>query len=722
MLRPSQPLGSPAPSPDSSGGRISSFLPALLLVALAAIAYSNSFKGPLVLDDLPSIRDNLTIRHWSTAVTTPVESTTHGRPILNLSFALNYALGGASVEGYHLVNLAIHLMAGIVLFGVLRRTFLGLAESRAALLAFFSTTIWLLHPLDTSAVTYIVQRSESLMGLFYLLTLYFFIRYAEHGSGDPGKRRSIPFGWLCAGSCLLGMATKEVMVSAPLLVLLYDRTFVSGSFREALNRHWKMFGALAATWTVLICLVVSTHGRGGTAGLGAGVSAWQYALTQAHAVARYLRLSFYPNHLVFYYGRGLVADPLGVIPQALFIVMLLGFTVWALRKAPAAGFLAAAFFLILAPSSSFVPVVTETVAEHRMYLALIPVVVLLVSSLHRLFGTRAFVLFAIIGAALGAVTHARNAVYQTSLGLWQDTVASDPDNPWAHNNLGCEWDDVPGRKADAIAQFQEALRLKPDHAEAQYNLASDIGAMPGRMGEAIAHYEEAIRLNPGFFRAHNNLGSLLLAIPGRFDDAVHHFQEALRLDGDYAEAHYNLGNAWSLVPAREGDAIREYREALRLKPDYAEAHNNLGKALASQPDQLGEAVHQFQEALRFDSGNAEAHYNLGSVWSGIPERSGDAAAQFLEALRLRPDYADARVNLGNLYATTPGRLADAISEYRQALRLNPDDAEGNFDLALALLRSPGNESEARDHLRVFLKHYPDNERALGILRGLAPEP
>ena len=697
-------------------------LPALLLVALAVAAYSNSFTGPLVLDDLPSIRDNLTIRHWSTAVTTPVESTTHGRPVLNLSFALNYALSGASVESYHLVNLAIHVMAGLVLFGVLRRTFLGFAESSATSLAFFSALIWTLHPLDTSAVTYIVQRSESLMGLFYLLTLYFFILHSGHGRGNGGGRHPRLYGCLCVGSCLLGMATKEVMVSAPLLVLLYDRTFVSGNFREAFNRHRCLFAALAATWLVLICLVVSTHGRGGTAGLGAGVSAWQYALTQAHAIVRYLRLSFYPHHLVFYYGRGLVADPLKVLPQALFIVILLGFTAWALRRAPAAGFLAAGFFLILAPSSSFVPVTTETMAEHRMYLALIPVVVLLVYGLHRLFGNKAFVLFAIIGAALGAVTYARNAVYQTSLSLWRDTVANDPDNPWAHNNLGCEWNDVPGRKADAIAQFEETLRLKPDHAEAHYNLASDISAMPGRLDEAIAHYEAAIRLNPGFFQAHNNLGSLLLGTPGRFDDAVHHFQEALRLRADYAEAHYNLGNAWSMVPAREGDAIVEYREALHLRPDYAEAHNNLGKALASQPDNLGEAAHQFQEAIRIDPGNAEAHYNLGSVWSGMPDRAGDAVAQFLEALRLRPDYADARVNLGNLYATTPGRLADAIAEYREALRLHPDDAEGNFDLALALLKSPGNENEAGDHLRVFLKHFPDNERALGILRGLATKP
>jgi len=708
-------------SKTDSGWPTRLWLP-LLLVALPAAAYSNALVGPFVLDDLPSIRDNLSLRAWPTALVTPLTSTTHGRPFLNLSFALNYHLSGDSVGSYHLVNLTIHILAGLVLFGVLRRTLRPFAGTAAATVAFFGALLWALHPLDTAAVTYVVQRAESLMGLFYLGTLYCFIRYVDPGDGASPARAPRRWAMLCIVSCGLGMATKEVMVSAPLVVLLYDRTFVSGSFRESLRRHRGLLLSLAATWSVLIALVISSAGRGGTAGFGTRVSPWDYALTQTHAVGHYLRLVVYPSPLVFYYGPSLTADPAQILPGALLIAALLAFTAWALGKAPVAGFLAAAFFLILAPSSSFMPVATETVAEHRMYLALIPLVAGVVCGLYRRFGAPIFAFFILIGVALGATTYARNEAYRTSLGLWQNTVAHDPSNPWARNNLGCEWDGVPGKTAAAVAQFEEALKLKPDQAEANYNLANDLRLMPGRTDEAIAHYEAALRAKPAFPAAHNNLGSLLIGVPGRFEDAVAHYQEALRLWPNYAEAHYDLGNAWAMIPARGSDAVREYQEALRLKPDYASAHNNLGKMLANDPDRTAEAVDQFQAAIRLDPNNAEAHYNLGSVWSEVPGRAAEAAGQFADALRLRPNYPEAHVNLGNLHARMPGQMDAAIAQYRAALALRPGDPEGNFNLALALLKSPGHAAEARVHLQSFLKSFPGDQRALQILNDLPPDP
>jgi len=157
--------------------------------------------------------------------------TSSGRPLVNLSFAVNFALTGNAVRSYHVLNLCVHSLAGLTLFGILRRTLEALGiGSRSSLLALGISLIWTLHPLQTEAVTYIVQRAESMMGVFYLQTLYWFIRYA----GAPGRRQ---YGVLSFLACLLGMATKEVMVSAPLMVLLYDRAFVSGSFRESWRRH-----------------------------------------------------------------------------------------------------------------------------------------------------------------------------------------------------------------------------------------------------------------------------------------------------------------------------------------------------------------------------------------------------------------------------------------------------------------------------------------------------
>ncbi|MGA3007651.1 MAG: hypothetical protein ABSE59_07150, partial [Opitutaceae bacterium] len=242
------------------------------IVALAALAvYLNSFSGPFILDDAWSITTNPSIHRFGTAFSPPPDKGVGGRPLLNLTFAVNYALSGLSVGSYHVFNLLIHALAGLTLFGIVRRTLLEpptptsdhsivqqpIFRKDATWLALAVAVIWMVHPLQTEAVTYISQRAESLMGLFYLLTLYCFVRSAERRSREPrvqsqepdpsvagiGSQRSTlssrlgssasgicPLSsalWLLASvvSCLLGMMSKEVIVTAPVMVFLYDRTF-----------------------------------------------------------------------------------------------------------------------------------------------------------------------------------------------------------------------------------------------------------------------------------------------------------------------------------------------------------------------------------------------------------------------------------------------------------------------------------------------------------------
>ncbi len=284
------------------GGRRGILRASGLLATVIVVAYSNSFSGPFVYDDVNSIaQGNPTLFHlwpiWP-VLNPPDGLTVSGRPLLNLSFAVNYALGGTKVWGYHALNLVIHVLAGLTLFGLVRRTLLlprlrGQFGATALPLALVAAALWALHPLQTEAVTYVVQRAESMMGLFYLLTMYAFVR---------GLESPAPARWYAAsiGSCLLGMASKEVMVSAPVMVLLFDRTFGSGSFREAFRQRRRFYLALAATWLWLGCLVMSTGGnRSGSVGFNVGVSWWAYILTQFVAVTRYLRLSFWPHPLVF---------------------------------------------------------------------------------------------------------------------------------------------------------------------------------------------------------------------------------------------------------------------------------------------------------------------------------------------------------------------------------------------------------------------------------------
>jgi tetratricopeptide (TPR) repeat protein len=528
-------------------------------------------------------------------------------------------------------------------------------------LAFFVALLWTVHPLQTECVTYVIQRAESLMGLFYLLTLYCFVRSTEYRrqetgvrSQDIGDLRSeggsvtssalqsfsfSAFRWRLASAlcCLLGAACKEVMVSAPLMVLLYDRTFVAGSFRAAWRQRRKYYFTLAGTWLLLGYLVIATGGRGTSAGFGLKVPWWSYALTQFRAIVRYLRLSFWPHPLVFYYGTTLATRPAEIIPYALIVLLLAIGTVFALWRRPAIGFLGCWFFAILAPSSSIVPVVTETMSEHRMYLALAPVIVLVVLGLYSWLGRRSIVIFPVLALGLGGMTVQRNNNYKSEVALWSDTVAKWPDNPHAFYNLGYAFERTPGRSSEAIVAYQTAVRIDPDIPE-----------------------------------AHNNLGTLLLKIPGRLTDAIAQFQAALRAKPDYEEAHYNLANALSAIPNRLPEAIAQYEAALRIDPNSAPAHYNYGTALLKIPGRLADAMTQFQMALRIDPDSVEAHNNLGNALFNLPGRMPDAIAQYEAALRIRPDSVETHYNLANALLKTPGRLPDAITQLKITLQLKPD--------------------------------------------------
>jgi tetratricopeptide (TPR) repeat protein len=583
----------PKPHPPANLWQIS--LAAAGISAAALAAYHNTFSVPLLYDDNQAILNNQTIRHLGSAFSPPGRAAVFGRPLLNVSLAINYSLGGTAVWGYHALNLAIHILAALTLFGIIRRTCRLREEAPETAIAFSAAILWTLHPLQTGAVTYIVQRAESLMGLYYLLTLYGFIRGAQ-----TGDRYRWPWFALSIASCLFGMATKEVMATAPLIVLLYDRTFVAGSMREAFRRRWSYYALLAATWLLLGFLVVSAYGRGGAGAKETAAVWWRYALTQLPAIAHYLRLCFWPYPLIFDYGTAVVAPSLRLLPYGLIVVALMVATLWALIKRPAVGFLGACFFAILAPTSSFVPVAGETMADYRMYLPSIPVIVLVVLAIYRYLPRAALPVCLALAACLGLATVQRNRDYTSEEAIWSDVVAKLPGNYRAHANLGNALSRIPGRLPDAIAQFEAALQIDPDFANAHNNLGLALATVPERIPEAIAHYEAALRIKPDYPEAHNNLGAALAGIPGRLPDAIAQFEAALAINADYADAHNNLGAMLAGEPGRLPEAITHFEAAVRIDPNLAQAHLNLGNALQEEGGHEAEARAQFDAARRLN--------------------------------------------------------------------------------------------------------------------------
>ncbi len=652
---------------------------AAALIALAALAaYHNSLRVPFLFDDGPATLDNASIRTlwpvWG-ALSPPAGTTVAGRPVANLTLAVNYALGGSDVWGYHALNLLFHILAGLALFGVVRRTLgrpvLGGRLGGDALpLALAAALLWTLHPLQTEAVTYVVQRVESLTGLFYLLTFYCFVRSAESAR---------PLRWQACTviACLLGMGTKEVMVTAPLLVLLYDRAFVAGTLLKAWQQRRGLYLWLAATWLPLTLLEAGAGwSRRGSAGFIGAIAPGTYWLTQFEAIARYLWLSVWPHPLVFDYGTFLVGGPGEAAPYALVVVALAALTLVALWRRPALGFLGAWFFVILAPTS-VVPVATQTIAEHRMYLPLAAVVSLVAVGAYGIAGRRCLAPLGVLAIGLGFLTFERNDDYRSALALWGDTVAKRPDNARAHCSLGLILSSIPGKLPQAISEYEAALRIHPDYADAHNDLGIALENVPGRLNEAIEHFGEALRIRPDFPQAHNNLG-MALAQTDRIPEAIQEYEAALGERPEYFEAHGNLG----LLLCRAGrgaEGIQELETALRIKPDYANAHFYLANALV-QAGRVPEAVQHYEAALRAQPDFAEASNNFGMVLCRIG-RTTEGLQHIEAAIRMQPDFVQAHFARG-VALLQAGRRDEAIGEYENVLRLRPGDPSAQRMLEL----------------------------------------
>jgi protein O-mannosyl-transferase len=667
--------------------RLRRWLLATVLVFLAWLAYCNAFSAPFLFDDHASIESNATIQRLTDigAVLNPpaVGSGVTGRPLVNLSLAVNYAWGGTAVGSYHILNWAVHVAAGLMLFGLIRRT-LELPVWRekysgsALPLAWTIAALWTLHPLQSESVTCVIQRTEVLVGFFLLTTLYGFVRSVE----SPGQVR-----WqiLAVGACLSGMASKEVMVTAPLLVLLYDRTFISGSFRAALRERRRLHADLAATWLLLAWLVAHNGGtRGSVAGLGLGVSPLDYALKQCEAIALYLKLALWPHPLLVDYGESLTVAPARLALCGPLVLGTLWATAVALKRWPAAGFLGAWFFIILAPSSSIVPLLTQTVAEHRMYLPLAAVVALVVLALHAAMRGRAAAGLVAVLVVLVALTARRNYDYRSGLAIWTDTVAKSPRNSRAHHNLGIELARL-GRTDEAIDRFKDALDCKPTDMLAHFSLAHQLALDPRNRAAAIEHYEAALRITPTYVNAHINLANLLASDRAKLPDAVAHYEKAIQLQPDNSLAHLNLADTLAELPGRRADAIHHYQEAQRLNPADATVPFNFARALGNGPEAAERRLALYWQAIQLRPGFVDAEVKLANELAQMPNRMPEAIPHYEAALRLAPQHAQARYNLAVVYANL-GRIAEAVQHLQIILQQDPGAAAARD--TLRLLQAP----------------------------------
>lgn len=674
----------------------------LLIANIAVLAYGNSLGGDFVFDDEHDIVENERIRDPWTAW-----KPTGGvwRPVVWVSFAVNHAISRTPVW-FHAVNLVIHLLAALTLYGIVRRTLLldslrSRFEKSATWLALAVSLLWMAHPLQTEAVTYIVHRYESLMGLFYLLTIYCFLR------GATATQYSIAWYVAAVISSAFGMGCKEVMVTAPLIILLYDRIFLCQSWREVFARRWPVYLGLAATWSMLAMQIMSAiQPKQPWAGFGIrNRSPLEYAQSQPGVILHYLRLCFWPTGQCLDYGWPVARTAEQIVPPALAIAALLLATAVAMWRRPALGFLGLWFFLILAPTSSIMPI-ADIAAERRMYLSLAAVIVLVVFTgnailkwLARALSLSPFahgylaslLVFAPL-LLLCLLTIFRNQDYLTNEGIWRDVIEKRPENSRGYHNLAAALS-RRGQPDEVTMYLEEAVK-RPN---ASPNTYRDLGrryASQGRLQDAWQLFQAALAEAPDDADTHNQLGMIYMR-QGKLDASYNHLTACLEIKPTHAEAHNNLG-VLLFKQGKTAEAREHYAEAIRLNPEFADPYDNIGVAFM-QEGRDQEARESFAKAVELNPRSATALNHLGMILVKQNEVQ-QAVGYFQQAVAINGREVTFRCNLGDALLKL-GKTEAAREQYRQSRQISPGWPESINKMAWQLATDP--DAKRRDGVRAL---------------------
>jgi Tfp pilus assembly protein PilF len=604
-------------SRDESAPRLSQILKpgpppwsaiALLALSIGAV-YAPALNSPFIADDFHTIVRSKSITSiWPLIGTkdqpgplsTPPDSAVSARPLVNLSLAINRHFGGLNPWGYHAFNVILHFFTAVLVWSVTRRTlrlpyFSGRFDASCEWLALCVALLWALHPLQSESVIYAIQRTELMMAFFYMATLYCSLRYWSDTTSpsQPGldvntsihiQKHSARISWLVLAvcACLCGMASKEVMVSAPLMVLLFDRTFIAGSLAKAIRRSWPLYIGLFTTWILLIGLTIASP-RPNSASFGLGPPVYIWWATQCKILLMYLKLVVWPWPLLIHYQLPYLATIADAWKYVVPVLALGIATLVLLWKNRAAGVVGTWIFAILAPTS-IIPILTEMAAERRMYLPLAGLLALLVvggyvaaeSFVRRGASSRRAIatmlpLVIIITLVFALVTKKRLAAYQDPMGLWLQVLERQPENSFAHQSVGSYLSSA-NNNAAALDQYREAVRLNPDSTQARYGLALLL-LKTGAAAEAITELREVVRRRPEDAMMRQNLASALFQ-SGRNSEAIEAYRAALELDPTNWNAHCNLGMAQQKA-GKYQDATASYESALKLSPNTVDVYKHL---------------------------------------------------------------------------------------------------------------------------------------------------
>lgn len=689
-VRPAAPVAQPLQSSYTTGGGDLSpavaWILALLLVTMTFFVYQQAWNAGYIWDDDKYVTENhlLTAPDGLKRIWFSRDSPSQYFPLVYTTFRIEHAIWGLHPTGYHLVNILLHAVNALLAWMLLRRLHVRGAWLAAALFA--------LHPVNVESVAWITERKNVLLGVFFLLALFAWLRFADAGGS---RWRYYALALLLYALSLFSKTTACTMPAALLLILWLRRIPITVA-RLAQVAPFVVLGLAMG----LLTMWWERHIQG-TQGELFAMGLTERVLVASRAVWFYASKLAWPADLAFSYPKWDISASDPADYAWLMITLAAAGAIYFARRFVGRGVEVAAVYYVamLSPMLGLIMLYTfryTYVADHYQYLATLGPLALFAafftSIADRFGGAQRLVAHAVIAFALllplGVRTWQQCAIYKDEETLWRATIEVNPGSWMAYNNLGI----IQLRRGEidnAIAQFTKALEIDPEYAEAHYNLGNAL-VRNNAAEQAISRYTKAIELNPRIVGAYVNLGTVLLQ-RGRAAEAVAHLQTAAAIAPNNETVRAPLGAALART-GRVTEAIEHLRAAADAQPDSPDIRNDLGNALL-EDRRIEEAIASFEEARRVDPRNAEAHYNLGNAFLET-RRPDEAVRAYRRAVELRPDYAPARNNLANTLVQL-GQLDEAIAEYQAALAIRPNYAAAHRNLANALRRAGKFEDAAR---------------------------
>ncbi|MBN2010097.1 tetratricopeptide repeat protein [candidate division KSB1 bacterium] len=682
------------------------------------VTYGHTLDASFHFDDEQDIAENPSIRSpWNPHIW----KTT--RPVAYFSFALNYAADGLDVTGYHLVNIAIHFLNAILIFWFIIITFHTpcmkhhpLSASGEAI-AFLCALLFLVHPLQTQAVTYIVQRMASLATTFYLLTLIFYAKARLHA--DAGKEALFYSAALIAA--ILGLLTKQIVYTIPVIIVLYDLIFLRSLANVNLN---KTNLAIAAGLLISVCLVGLLTGTFNVSrllrtippqqGQTFSITGYEYLLTQIHVIVTYLRLLLFPIHQNLDYDYPITHTfwGSGTILCSLLLISLFVVGLFLLRNHRLIGFGILWFFITLLVESSFYPL-PNVLFEHRMYLPGIGGILAIVSAIetacHRHSGRLKLTIAVIIILMFISMTWQRNKVWASEYSLWTDVVSKSPNKARGWCNLGKANFELNNYDI-AIEQFNRSLSINPYYAVARFNRSQAYIATKN-YNAALIDLNNDIAFRPDHAKAYY-FRSIVYYEVGQYNSSWLDINRALELDSTLASGYFQRG----LLSVQKQDfpaAFIDFRKTLQYEPKHAEAMTNLG-ILCSRQNDFTHALKYFSDAITIHPANADIYDNRGLCYFRMGDFS-NAIKDYNFALAIDSTDASILLHRGKSYSRLDS-LELALKDFSAAIACSTDFVDAFFQRSL-VFAALGYYKQAINDLSFVIAKQPDNDGAY-VNRGL----